>query len=73
MLRNFFRSSSWAYAHSTPTALMTATVIVLLLVRLLITRSSTTPTTLLRWVNALTVVSVVLFGLLVYARFVTFG
>ncbi len=73
MLRNFFRSSSWYYAHGAPTALMTATVVVLLVLRFLATRSSSTPTTLVRWLNAFIVVSVVLFGLLVYARFVTFG
>ena len=52
---------------------MTATVVVLLVLRFLATRSSSTPTTLVRWLNAFIVVSVVLFGLLVYARFVTFG
>jgi len=73
VLRNFFRSSSWYYSHGAPTALMAATVLVLLLLRFFATRSSTTPTALVRWLNAFIVVSVVLFGLLVYARFVTFG
>ena len=73
MLRNFFRASSWEYANASPTAFMTATVIVLLIIRYFASRNATSSTVVLRCLNACVVVSVVVFGLLVYARFVTHG
>jgi hypothetical protein len=73
VLRDYFRNSSWEYAHVAPTALLTATVLVLLVARFVLTRRASESTMPVRVVNALVIVSVVLFGLVVYARFVTFA
>jgi hypothetical protein len=70
-VRNYFRSSAWYYSHGAPTLIMTLSIMALLALRIWAASVETPSPKLLRLLTLLLSVCVVLFGLLVYARFVT--